>query len=64
MKLVLQTTLRKTVLLVPKGCSDVHQNYQGGLEDSTDESNRKMFKVINFSRCPVKTTGTLRKIQS
>ena len=50
------------------------KNHQGGLNDSTVESDGKMFKVINSSRCPVKTIenflpvpeteGTDGKIQS
>ena len=31
------------------------KNHQGGLHDSTDESDGIMFEVISFSRCPVKT---------
>ena len=31
------------------------KNHQGGLNDSTDESDGKMFEAINSSRCPVKT---------
>ena len=60
--LVLQTTpqgrryyeLRRDALLSTK-------NYQGGLNDPTDESDGKMFEVINSSRCPVKTIENFLK---
>ncbi|XP_028401214.1 uncharacterized protein LOC114524266 [Dendronephthya gigantea] len=31
------------------------KNHQGGLNDNTDESDGKMFEVVNSRRCPVKT---------
>ena len=60
--LVLQTTpqgrryyeLRRDALLSTK-------NLQGGLNDPTDESDGKMFEVINSSRCPVKTIENFLK---
>ena len=60
--LVLQTTpqgrryyeLRRDALLSTK-------NHQGGLNDPTDESDGKMFEVINSSRCHVKTIENLLK---
>ena len=60
--LVLQTTpqgrryyeLRRDALISTK-------NHQGGLNDPTDESDGKMFEVINSSRCPVKTIENFLK---
>ena len=60
--LVLQTTpqgrryyeLRRDALMSTK-------NHQGGLNDSTDESDGKMFEAINSSRCPVKTIENFLK---
>ena len=54
--LVLQTTpqgrryceLRRDALMSTK-------NHQRGLNHSRDESNGKIFELINFSRCPVTT---------
>jgi len=54
------------------------KNHQGRLNDSTDESDGKMFEAINSSRCPVRTIenflkhglpvptaeGAVRKIQT
>ena len=37
------------------------QNHQGGLNDPTDESDGKMFEVINSSRSPVKTIENFLK---
>lgn len=31
------------------------KNHQGGLSDNTDESEGKMFEVVNSTRCPVNT---------
>ena len=60
--LVLQTTpqerryyeIRRNALISTK-------NHQGGLKDSTDESDGKMFEVINSGRCPVKTIENFLK---
>ena len=60
--LVLQTTpqvrryyeFRRDALMPTK-------NHQGGLNDSTDEADVKMFEVINSSRCPVKTIENFLK---
>ena len=60
--LVLQTTpqgrryyeLQRDALISTK-------NHQGGLNDPTDESDGKMFAVINSSRCPVKTIENVLK---
>ena len=37
------------------------KNHQDGLNDSTDESDGKMFEAINSSRCPVKTIENFLK---
>ena len=37
------------------------ENHQGGLDDSTDESDGKMFEVINSNPCPMKSIGNFLK---
>ena len=55
--LVLQTTPQgRHNYELPKDALFSNKSHQGGLNNPTDESDGKMFEVIDSSRCPVKTS--------
>ena len=60
--LVLQTTPQgRRYYELRRGALTSTKNHQGGLNDSTDESDGKMFEAINSSRFPVKTIENFLK---